>query len=211
MPDNFSQASQRNHAEMVDQHGREWEGPVEKNTGHPCAPPTPLGWEPPHPSLMPPSGYIRPVPKKSGRLHIDYDAWVQSIKEASQHWDKLASAYAHATYGDKAHEVLSNPTAALLSYAGPKPPAVEPVLAMREGNKWALGFPGYKVPSGLLSWWEKVQAQDREAQRFIAGADLRQFPDEPDELEKRLDLEEQYDAEATGGKREPVRKRGAAA
>lgn len=133
--------------------GRQWQGNIEKKSGDFCGlPPQPFGWTPPFIEWLPPPMFLRCGSRwtiqrpgetqasllRTDELVIDYDGWINSLAESHRSW--LEEYYA---LGAKMHGQAfdpAKPTPQLLAQIGPKPLAVEPVQAMRQGNRYALGL-----------------------------------------------------------------------
>jgi hypothetical protein len=171
-----------------DQHGRQYDNVFEiKPKGGPVGAPSPKGWRPPHPALMPPMQYFRwDVP---GQLdaRIDYDAWITDLRSLHSEYTQQIWEIARARFGEKAAEAVNNPPPQLLYEAGPGPLKIELVMAMRQGNRWALGF----TPEDKAN-----------IARFLP---FEPVPYEPDLRDDLLDLEEEVDPEALGGKKQKIR------
>jgi hypothetical protein len=209
MPKIKSQADQRRHTTFRDQHGRKYSAVTEKETGDPVGAISPVDWAAP---LLVPQKYLKAVPGEAGVLAIDYDEWIVDCVDAKQRYDDTARNYAVAMYGEQAAAVIENPTPELTQLVGPAPFPVELVQAAKAGNRWILGFAD-KVPGWVTSAFQKaLEPADRRA-RAIATGTITDFYDEPDDDEvlagtpgSRLD--DQFDPDATGGKRVPVGKVG---
>lgn len=149
-----SAADQREHRIWTEvPNGRQWQGTIEKRSGDFCGlPPQPMGWSPPFPEWIPPSAYLRcgsrwtiqrpgedrPTALRTDELIIDYDAWIASLAESHRSW--MEQFY---QLGDKMCGPAfdpENPPPQVRAAVGPKPMAVEPVMAMRQGNRYALGL-----------------------------------------------------------------------
>ena len=182
-----NQADQRRYAACRDQHGRVWEGTIEMKSGHYCSPITPKGWNAP---VMPPSQYLDLPGDGELRINVNYDRWMADLKEAHKDWENNLRTIARGLYGDKMGEQLLHPSPALLAEVGPKPYPLEPVLACKQGNRWALGF----SPDDA-----------RGVGQYLAKFTPEPEPDFSDaEVDKWGELEEDVDPYATGGKKVPV-------
>lgn len=133
--------------------GRRWEGMIEKKSGDFCGlPPQPMGWSAPFPEWIPPAIYLRcgsrwtirrpgesqPTALRADELIIDYDAWITSLADSMRGWMEQFYAFGEKMCGPAFDP--ENPPPQLLAAVGPKPLAIEPVMAMRQGNRYALGL-----------------------------------------------------------------------
>lgn len=192
-----------------DQHGRKWGGSAEKNSGYPCGVIHPAGWSAPWLAPQGTSTYIFSKDNPSS-FRINYEGLLEErLKDQAEHQkDRQRAAMVRGwdPMDPEKQEALDNLTQANTLVNRP-----EVIVACMQGDKWILGLTD-KVN-------EKVQAfLPKKVDRKTAL--LKGFPDftvqDEAEMEERLDLEEQFDAEATGGKKQklptkPKAKREAAA
>ena len=156
MMGNWSQMHQRRHGRWTDQHGRKWWAQVEIKTGEPCDRLHADGW---HAPLMPPPKYLKVDLENPGTVAVRYEAWVHDLKVANKEWVKKANVIGMELYKDQ-YDPDAPYSAAVLLKAGPRPHAVEPVLAAKQGNKWVLGLLGPdgetpKMPAKLAQFFVK--------------------------------------------------------
>lgn len=180
--DGFSQARQRRYVQYTDQHGRKWGANIEIATGDPTG-----HWDSPSAPIVPDSQYLKrgTDPARPYDLLIDYDRIIADKREALKEWDANADI-------QRMHKPDITPLM-LEKLLGPRPPAVEPWIAARQGDKWTLGLTdrvNLKV-AAFLDLEKKDKADDYD---FTAE-------------ENYLDVEEDADREALGGKRIPVSQR----
>lgn len=196
------QRDKRTWMKMWDQHGRPWGADIDI-TGKPKPGPvsfiTPAAeddksapWSAP---LMPDQKYLRFNPDRMMELRIDYTRWKGDLREAREFWVQelnriaveMSPHDAGASLIGSSGEDYNDASPALLRKVGPKPQAIEPVIAAEQGNSWILG---------------KTTRVDIRLKPFFPDpvVDDLDFRDEP----KYMDLEEQHDPEAIGGKRAPV-------
>jgi hypothetical protein len=135
MPKKRNQAEERRYSHFTDQHGRSWGAVVDKAAGQPLGVIEPK-FEAPY---LPHQSFFTFDPNEP-RFVIEYDAIIEQRKTRLKEWEDAGYTFALAEYGDKAVEVMQNPTPAFLRYVGPKPDPVEIPEAAKAGNKWVLGF-----------------------------------------------------------------------
>lgn len=129
---------------MRDNHNRQWFATIEKESGFPTGYIKPL-FQVPHPSLVPPQKYLDIPADNPGALVINYDRWVGDLRQSHQEWEERRLREGRTLHGTSFNP-KAPPTRELLETMGPKPMAVEPVLAMKQGNKWALGLSDVRPP-----------------------------------------------------------------
>lgn len=123
---------------MRDQHGRQYDAELDKDTLMPVGLPTPRGFRQPVPT---PSKYLNPVKDRVGELYIDYDSWKRDLLAAEQARTIRLRQLAEKSYGSAAPKMLEDPPGDLLYKLGHGPVPIEFVLAMESGqSKWALGL-----------------------------------------------------------------------
>lgn len=133
--------------------GRQWAGTIEKKSGDFCGlPPQPYGWSAPFPEWTPPPHFLRcgaqwtiqrpgdtaPSRLRPDEMLVDYEGWVKSLEESHRSWMEQFYAFGDKMCGPAFDP--ENPPPQLLAAVGPKPMAIEPVYAMRQGNRYALGL-----------------------------------------------------------------------
>lgn len=142
------QRDKRTHIEAMDQHGRMWENVLDiaaKPKPGPVSLWKPKGWDAP---LLPDQKYIRWHPDNMFRIEIDYRSWKIDLRAARNDWENLL----HKTAGEMSPQDAGaslvggskdtdyrDASPALLRSVGPKPQAVEPVIAAEQGEPWVLG------------------------------------------------------------------------
>lgn len=170
--------------------------------------------------------------KKGFQILIDHRAWVAKRDNQEAQWKERITTLARESFkGADLMKVMDGDyPIELLNYAGPPPfPPREFILAMAAGNEWALGLSPI-IPERALAVLERIKPHV-EAQRligsrggvildpFASDTPVGAFDEDDDEpkpfaedpfgpggasLDKLEDLEDQYDPQATGGKRVPV-------
>lgn len=170
-----TQADYRLDLNPKDQFGRKWLVVVEKETMDICGEALPA-WETakdrPRDPLRTPMNFVRLVRNDVGqadtsRCVVDYDAWVEQQRQATQLWYERLNENALLVYkaiemgADLEHDPI------LAKLTGPKPwPSIEVVEAARDGDRQFLG----------------LEALDREHRAAIAQltlADLKAMPAVP--------------------------------
>lgn len=178
MPKKRNQAEERRYSTFTDQHGRKWGAVVDKSTGQPVGVIEPKFEAP----FMPHQSFFVFDPNEPTFV-IDYDAMIESRRARLKEWEDAGYTFALAEYGDKAVEVMANPTPALLRYVGPKPDPHEIPEAAKAGNKWVLGF----HPT-MPSWAEKYLPTLRPS---LPDTSLDAYPDAEDEPAPKLPTSKQ--------------------
>lgn len=182
MHDGFSQAKQRREIFFRDQHGRKVGAVIELATGDPTGP---LKF--PKAPIVPPAHCVKIVkdPERPFTLEIDYDRIIREGREAIDEYETSRSRFLRAQ--PNANELD------IEKMVGKRPPAVEPWIAAKQGDKWTLGLTD-RVNVKVAQYLDLEKNRDEEEYDFTAE-------------ENYLDLEESADKEALGGKRVPVRQR----
>jgi len=189
-----SQPERRSYNVFVDQHGREWGTTIDKTTGHSCGP-----WEaqfqaPWYPDLN--TKTLRHIPKSFRNIEIRYDIIIADLKDAWDAYDERRLKMAMDQYGNAFTERLGktheDDPPELQKLTGKPPFPLAWPEAAQEGNKWVLGF------SNVIPPWAYPLLH-------AAKTPERRYLDAEEAVEKAVDLDEQFDPEAKGGKREPVR------
>lgn len=186
MAQELDQAQRRKHITLRDQFGRKWESTIDTISQGTCAPINPRGWNDP---LNTPSKYVVLTKDEDGNLalEVQLDQWASQLEQDHKEYDQRLYNDAMMLFGAAGPQEYKLRSPALLNYTGEPPQPLEPVLAASVGDQWALG-----------------QSKDdkNNIQRF--------FPKQETAREKFLrslqDIEEQEDPDATGGKREPIRR-----
>lgn len=124
----------RRMAKYKDQHGREYSALIETMTGEPASALFPAFRAP----VVAPQKYLKTDPDVPGKVEIDYVSWRNDMQDAAQHRRFRMEDMATSMYGDKAGEVLAEPTPMLLRIAGPEPYPVELIDAAATEDAWAL-------------------------------------------------------------------------
>lgn len=139
-----TQADKRRNMVMTDQVGRKYFAVIEKASGFPTGLVQPL-YEAPHPDLYPPQKYMTFPEDQPGKLIIDFPTWEADLDVALKAWDNERVRVGAMIHG-AAFDPHGPPTVQLVQLIGPKPMSPLPVRAMRQGNRWALGFTKIKPP-----------------------------------------------------------------
>lgn len=221
-----------------DQHGREFAATVDR-TGYRGKPRldgrgsireplmgfvsdvTPIGWAPPFPELLPATAICQQDPAAPSSFVIDYDAWASQITDAYQEYERGIRLLANERYPSNPGEALTNPPADLLRLAGRRPLHPDFVIAMRQGNRWALGLPRltggmYPTPAWATplldtigSLYKVTRASSNDAARFADEDEVTESADWTEQAEslfdaKYADEEDEADPHAVGGTRVPI-------
>lgn len=192
MAKEISQAEQRRFQVFADQHNRDWGAPIDIRTGHAVGPFSPRFKAPWYPD----SQFIRHDPNDQRKIIIDYYAIVTERDDAMGEYEMNRLRAAQSLYGAAFTSMLGktpyDDPPELVNKVGAPPMSRHFPAAAQEGNQWILGF-SEKVPK----WAQEIL--DREA----AKRNARLYLDADD----AVDIDEQFDPDATGGKTEPVGKR----
>lgn len=223
----FGQSERRIPMKLTDQYGRKWETTWDVIGKGPCAPINPAGF---HDPLGTPQKFLRTFPDEPGRLEVLHAEWVRERKEAMGDWtDRLHEEARRMSPETGGTALLGNdPPAtckpALLSMVGKPPQPYQPVEAAMMGNKYCLGLTD-KMPTWAIPYF-KTEEESRTKYLDAEDEEPGQYDDESEEggfaaqfkvegvevgegeeaVERLLDLEEQYDPDATGGKAVPVKR-----
>jgi hypothetical protein len=174
-----------------DQHGRRWAVRVEKRSGQPVGRWSPLDWSA---SLMPEGEYLTITPRDDGTnaVNIGYERWIEVLEQAHREYDQRERQMLMARFEDDWHKYRTNVPEDIKQVLGPRPPAVEPVVAAMQGNPWVLGL-STRVDLRLVKYLEP----DVVAAPVSKYGDFSTLPEE---------AEEAADPQALGGKTIPVRR-----
>jgi hypothetical protein len=146
---------------MTDQHGRPWHAEIEKDSGYPTGPVRPR-FRVPQKALLPPQKYLVFNAENPARLTVNYDLWIKDLETANREWEENRILMGVSMHGT-AFDANGKTPIELLVLLGPKPMSAAPVLAMKQGNKWALG----EVPpadihgQALAQWTDGYEARAR--------------------------------------------------
>lgn len=179
-----------------DQHNRKWHGSAEKNSGYPAGVIQPMGWSAP---WLPPQGTdtFKFSKDDPSRFTINYefllDERLKAVKELDDDRQQKAVDRGWDPDDPEKQEPLDRLCGKRDAINRP-----EVIVACMQGDKWILGLTE-RVNEKVAKYLPKKV--DRKA------ALLSKFPDftvqDEDELEERLDIEEQFDPDAVGGKKVP--------
>ena len=178
-----SQADQRRPVRARDQHGRHYFFSIEKASGYPTGVIEFLFTAP----VLPPQKYLRFneqsefTTDRPDRVFVDYDLWIQEQLAACKEWDDNKVRYGRSIHGS-AFKASDATTPELLALLGPRPFPVEPILACRQGSKWALGFTKVKPPEAARFFPEPDAAE------ALVFGDTAVFSDEDEELSSTDEL-----------------------
>lgn len=227
------QEESRRAEHFIDQHGREYVANVEKETGDPCDVLVPLYTAPLGPDwfagqLIPPAKYRQMVPhhlraRKRYQVEINYVQWLQDLDDRQHDFEQKLHDFARgaAKGGADIQKIVSDPPPVIRDLIGAPPfPPIILVEAMRAGNQWALGQSSI-IPKKVLDLLSELKplvqrskkSRDVVAEDPFADDDADEFMGDMvdtvrdplgDDLNDLEALEEQFDPNATGGKREKV-------
>lgn len=180
-------------ARFYDQHDRKFSATVDKKNGSPIGNgPQPSGWRPP---WMPTQEWFRYFEQDDPtRFRIDYDAMLQDRIAAHEQYDREWNDFAVAQGWDPKDE---DKAGRIIAKVGKRPQPIELVVAAMQGNKYILGLTA-KVDERIVPFLRQRPVYQRAAkkQEVLASMDFTDHDDDED-LEERMDLQEQFDPEAT--------------
>lgn len=174
--------------------------------------------------------------RKGYQVDVDHVAWLSKIDSQHAAWrERIITVAKDGFKGTDLAQIINDPSkapVAVLQYVGPPPfPPREIIMAMAAGNEWALGLSD-KIPEKALAILENIRPMVEAARSYSrhTGAIVDPFAvdgvfveeDDDDEPQpfvddpfapggadaKYEDLEEQFDPDATGGKRVPAKRGG---
>ena len=193
MAKEMSQTDRREYAVFPDDFGRLWETTIDIVAKGPCAAINPKGWNDP---LNTPQQYLVQALGKDQygqrclKLKEQLIVWRDFLKKKAHEYDQTLYNDAMMLFGAEGPKAYEERSPALLNYTGEGPQAWEPVEAAIQGNSAALG----KKP---------LESDPRVAKYFVKKqATSLSFSDED-----LMDLEEQHDPDALGGKKIPKTKK----
>ena len=121
--------------------------------------------------------------------------WRDGLKEEHKRYDRKLYDDAIKLFGVEGPEAYEQRKPGLMNFTGPPPQPWEPIEAAIQGNAAALG----KKP---------LSSDPRVAKYFVVPQPaVPDFADSDKDNDTLLDLEEEHDPVASGGKREPVRRK----
>lgn len=173
--------------------GRKWESTIDTISQGTCAPINPRGWVDP---LNTPQAVLTKALKRNedGVLYLDlqetYALWRDNLKQKAIEYDQRLYNDAVMIFGEAGPKMYTEKAPALLHFTGEGPQAWEPVEAALQGNSAALG--------------KKPIASDPRIAKYFAAKEVPVLSFKDEDL---MDLEDEMDPEATGGKRVPVGKK----
>jgi hypothetical protein len=127
---------------LKDRHGRQFFAVIEKSSGFPTGLVQAL-FEVPYPELIPPQKYMSFPVDEPGVLVIDYVSWEADQLAREKEWDSERLRLINILPGGAANPVIAQEL-------GPRPLSHKMVRAMRQGNRWALGFTAKRPPQADL-------------------------------------------------------------
>jgi len=178
----FSQADLRAFRVFTDQHGRQWGAAIENKTQHPCSDLIPKFKAP----MYPPPSHIKIVDTYAATIRMDYDGWEAELVQAHADYEATRIQIARNHFGSQADHAIKSGDPTLLSLLGPPPKPIEPVQAMKQGNKWMLGL-SQKPDPRLTAFFEKeiepqpdfsdpVEYADEPETKLVPVIPLSRFP-----------------------------------
>lgn len=181
---NYSQQHQRRYLRCVDQHGRRWGVNVEIRNNSPTG-----NWEWYFISpWVPGAKYLKHTMDRPNRVFIDYDAIIKEMREAQKEYDVEVSRAMRKRYreGDWASRPVDQD---IMDKFGQRPGPVEPWVACKQGNKYALGLT-QEIDERLVPFLP-VDLAEKAAEAEMDFAD-----DDWDGIDEELAEQEREDNEA---------------
>lgn len=187
MPEELDQAQRRRPIVVKDQYGRKWESTIDTISQGTCAPINPKGWVD---VLNTPVKFKRLAKDEDGMLSIEImvDDWLTELEQKHREYDQKLYGDAMMLFGAEGPSAYEERKPALVNYTGEPPQAVEPILALKDENSWILG---------------KTTTPDPRLTKYF----IKKTRERPSFRDEDLDLEEEHDPQATGGKTVPVGKK----
>lgn len=181
------------HVVLRDNWGRKWESTLNTRAKSTCAPINPRGWN--DPLNTPQAILVKALhTDEDGRLALDlksaYADWRDSLKQKAIEYDQRLYNDAIMLFGEAGPKQYEMRAPALVNFTGVGPQAWEPVEAAIQGNSVALGKRPLEADPRIAKFFAKKEAP----KLSFADEDLQ-------------DLEEEYDPNATGGKKVAVGKK----
>jgi len=133
-----TQADKRRSMVLKDDHQRPWFAVIEKSSGYPTGLVQPL-FEVASPELVPPQKYLLFPADEPGRIRVDYASWEADQLAREQDWDRERLRIINIVPGGAGNPIVAQEL-------GPRPMSWKVVRAMKQGNRWALGFTTVKPP-----------------------------------------------------------------
>lgn len=189
-------------AKMWDHHGRRYGAVLDKSNGIPIGRgPRPDGWRAP---WMPGQEWFRYHEDETNpmKFRIDYESMLESSMAAHEAYDRQWTDYAVGNGWDPKDEAMIG---RIVAKIGPRPLPFELIVAAMQGNKYILGLTE-KVDKRVEPFLRMRPKYTRTAkkQEILSGLDFTDHDDDED-LEERMDLQEQHDPEDTPRGRVPVK------
>ena len=181
VPKELDQAARRESATLTDQYGRKWQAIIDTIARGTCSAVGPKNFTD---RLDTPQKYLR-ADTSERTLHVDFDTWIGDLEYAHKLYDDQLRDTALALFGENGPKMYEDRAPALMRHVGEAPQPVEPVKAARTGNRYCLGISD-AMPLWAVPFFTKPLAP------------VEVFPDAEEEY---LDVEEEADPEAMGGKR----------
>ncbi len=181
----LAQHERREFALFTDQFGREWGAVIDVIARGACSAINPHNFTD---RLQVPQKYLMADTVRR-KLDVQLQRYLEDLEYGHKVYNDQLMDDAFQLFGDKAPQAIEERSPALLRLTGEPPQPTAPVKAAIAGNKYVLGL------SDNMPDWAKPY--------FLAKPKpVEQFPD----AEDYLDLEDEVDPEAVGGKKQNPRK-----
>lgn len=194
----------KRYGKVYDQHDRPWGGYIDNKSGYPTGVLQPVGWSAP---WLPPQGtntfiFDRDQPNK---FRINYEHLLEERMAALKEWETLRTDKAVARGWNPDDPEKQEQLDKMVGHrSGVKAPEV--IAACMQNEPWILGQTDV-VNKKVEKFLEKKL--DRRATLLKGMPDFNAVED--DVLEDILDIEEEHDPHATGGKKVAPKKKSKAA
>lgn len=193
MAKELSQFDVRQYAIIRDDFGRRWESTIDTIAKSTCAPINPKGWS--DPLNTPQEVLTRALaPDEDGRLSLklaeSYGSWRDELKHKAAVYEDRLLAEAMVMFGERGPAAYEERAPALLRHVGPGPQAWEPIEAALQGNSAALGL--------------RPLSSDPRVAKYFPNKEATALSFRDEDL---MDIEEDVDPNALGGKKVPVGKK----
>jgi hypothetical protein len=192
------QSHSRRYTKMRDQHGRLWGCEIDIRTGTPVGHgPRPVGWKAP---WLPSQEWFRYNPRgdNPNLFRIDYDSMVADRVAAHDAYDAAFTQYAVAHGWDPND---SSKRGVIESVVGKRPLPIEVIKAAMQGNKYVLGLTDV-VDTRVVPFLRKKE--NKQERKLAAMPDFTD-QDTDEELEARMDLQDQFQPDDEPRDRAPIK------
>lgn len=180
----------------IDQHDRKWSGLIDKKTGYPVGVLKPHGWTAP---FRPSQGtnYFIFSKDEPNRFRINYEAMLEERLQADKEHNEDREAKAVVRGWDPEDPEKQEGLDRIAQKRKTKAVAKEIIIACMQGDPWTLGLTD-RVNTKVQKFLPKKVTRTEALMEKFADIDLTAEPESlSDNLEARMDLQEQHDKDET--------------